>query len=160
MIGFTVLKTEFQQFINSWFSLNYDGQMTSKYFIKYTVLEVQNFKDILIQHMDSVKKSIAEIALYKRESRGIKSGKQDTSNRSRNDTDVDDANIRPSYDEEPMAKVQSTVEHNVSTNEQQHAEQPEFNNEGWVDQDAKQCHDKRPLLAQLNENKTTELLDN
>ncbi|GJU36618.1 ribonuclease H-like domain-containing protein [Tanacetum coccineum] len=93
------------------------------------------------------------------ESRGIKSRKQDTSNRSRNDTDVDNANIRHSYDEEPMAKVQSTVEHNVSTNEQQHAEQPEFNNEGWVDQDAKQCHDKRPLLAQLTENKTTELLD-
>ncbi|GKE78592.1 hypothetical protein Tco_1544712 [Tanacetum coccineum] len=47
---------------------------------------------------------------------GTESGKQDTSSRSRNDIDVDDANIRPSYDEEPMVEVQSTTEHNVSAN--------------------------------------------
>nr|GEY74577.1 hypothetical protein [Tanacetum cinerariifolium] len=41
------------------------------------------------------------------------------------------------------------------TNDQQHAEQPEFNNEGGVDQDAEQCHDKRPLLPSLTDNKTS-----
>ncbi|GJS58711.1 hypothetical protein Tco_0653495 [Tanacetum coccineum] len=30
-----------------------------------------------------------------------------------------------------------------------HTEQPEFNNEGKVDQNAEQCHDIRPLPAKL-----------
>ncbi|GJS91748.1 hypothetical protein Tco_0774384 [Tanacetum coccineum] len=162
MAAFRVLKTQFQQFIDSRFSLDYDGQMTSKYFLKYTRIEEQ-FHDTLIQHMEFVKKSIDErakesmtVGLMKdryrqkmemlirvvkaldasmvvTESRGTISGKQDTSSRSGNDTEYDDANIRPSYDEEPMATVQSTTEHNVSANEQQHAEQHEFNNEGGVD---------------------------
>ncbi|GKG54815.1 hypothetical protein Tco_0562802, partial [Tanacetum coccineum] len=38
------------------------------------------------------------------ESNGIESEVQDDSNRSGNDTDTDDAYIRPIYDEEPMAK--------------------------------------------------------
>nr|GEY49295.1 retrovirus-related Pol polyprotein from transposon TNT 1-94 [Tanacetum cinerariifolium] len=41
--------------------------MASKYFLEYTRLEVQNFKDISIQHMGSVKKSISERALHKHE---------------------------------------------------------------------------------------------
>nr|GEV21788.1 hypothetical protein [Tanacetum cinerariifolium] len=47
----------------------------------------------------------------------------------------------PIYDEEPMAEVQTTAEINVFATEQQHIEQPEFNNEGEVDQNAEQCHD-------------------
>nr|GEU57122.1 putative reverse transcriptase domain-containing protein [Tanacetum cinerariifolium] len=42
--------------------------------------------------------------------------------------------IKPIYDEEPMAKVQTTVEINVFATGQQHTEQPELNNEGEVDQ--------------------------
>ncbi|GKC79992.1 hypothetical protein Tco_1130766 [Tanacetum coccineum] len=38
---------------------------------------------------------------------------QDESSRSENDTDVDDAYIRPVYDEDPMAEIQLTVECNV-----------------------------------------------
>ncbi|GJW30690.1 retrovirus-related pol polyprotein from transposon TNT 1-94 [Tanacetum coccineum] len=44
-----------------------------------------------------------------------------------NDINADDVNIKPVYDEEPMAE------------------------------DAEQCHDTRPLLAKLTDNKTTEL---
>nr|GEU29989.1 hypothetical protein [Tanacetum cinerariifolium] len=44
------------------------------------------------------------------ESSGTKSKLQDDNSRSGNDTDADDADIRPIYDEEPMAKVQLTVE--------------------------------------------------
>ncbi|GJW36291.1 hypothetical protein Tco_0059211 [Tanacetum coccineum] len=36
-------------------------------------------------------------------------------------------------------------------------EQPEFNNEGKVDQNAEQCHDIRPLPAKLTDNMTTKL---
>nr|GEV08858.1 hypothetical protein [Tanacetum cinerariifolium] len=39
------------------------------------------------------------------ESNGTVSGKQDESSRSGNDTDTDDVDIRPIYDEEPMAEV-------------------------------------------------------
>ncbi|GKA20754.1 hypothetical protein Tco_0700743 [Tanacetum coccineum] len=107
MAAFRVLKTQFQQFINSQFSLDDDdGQMTSKYFLKYTRIE-------------------------------------DTHNRSGNDADADDADIKPVYDEEPMAKVQLTAECIDFANDQQHAEQPVFKNGGGVDQDAKQCHEKR-----------------
>ncbi|GJU13787.1 hypothetical protein Tco_1136183 [Tanacetum coccineum] len=50
----------------------------------------------------------------------------------------DTENIRPIYDEEPMAEVQTTAEINVFATGQQHTEQPEFNNEGEVDQNAEQ----------------------
>ncbi|GJZ93842.1 hypothetical protein Tco_0666045 [Tanacetum coccineum] len=66
---------------------------------------------------------------------------QDTSSRSGNDAHADDANIRPIYDEEPMAEVQTTAEINIFATGQQHTEHPEFNNEGKVDQNAEQCHD-------------------
>ncbi|GJS57520.1 hypothetical protein Tco_0652304 [Tanacetum coccineum] len=64
------------------------------------------------------------------ESNGTESKEQDTSSRSGNDAHVDDADIRPIYDEEPMAEVQMTADDNVSATGQQHTEQPEFINEG------------------------------
>ncbi|GJV25966.1 hypothetical protein Tco_1378661 [Tanacetum coccineum] len=57
----------------------------------------------------------------------IESKEQDTSSRSGNDAHVDDADIRPIYDEESMAE------------------------------NAEQCHDIRPLRAKLTDNMTTEL---
>ncbi|GKA32716.1 hypothetical protein Tco_0719083 [Tanacetum coccineum] len=138
--------------------------------------------------MESVKKSIDERALHKREydtrvnerqiqtteekadtskaldaslvdteSSGIKLKEQDTSSRSGNDKHADDADIRPIYDEESMAEVQTTTEINVFAIGQQHTEQPKFNNEGEVDQNAEQCHDTCPLLATLTDNQTTKL---
>ncbi|GJZ31921.1 hypothetical protein Tco_0576968 [Tanacetum coccineum] len=71
-----------------------------------------------------------DASLVNTESIGIESKEQDTSNRSRNDAHADDADIRPIYDEEPMAEVQATVEINVFATGQQHTKQPEFNNEG------------------------------
>nr|GFA29119.1 hypothetical protein [Tanacetum cinerariifolium] len=46
------------------------------------------------------------------ESSGTKSKVQDDNSRSGNDTDADDADIRPIYDEEPMAKVQLVLYYN------------------------------------------------
>ncbi|GJY09690.1 hypothetical protein Tco_0377875 [Tanacetum coccineum] len=86
-----------------------------------------------------------------------KSEKHDTSSSLGNDADTDDVDIKPIYDEEPMAKVQLTAENNVFATGQQHSKQPEFNNEGEVDQNVEQRHDKRPLSAKLTDNKTTEL---
>ncbi|GJV95635.1 hypothetical protein Tco_1547212 [Tanacetum coccineum] len=64
------------------------------------------------------------------ESNGTESKEQDTSSRSGNDAHVDDADIRPINNEEPMAEV---------------------------DQNAEQCHDIRPLPAKLTDDKTIEL---
>ncbi|GJX55384.1 hypothetical protein Tco_0285281 [Tanacetum coccineum] len=135
MAAFWVINRQFQKFINSQFTLDYDNQMADKYFVEYTRIEVTLFRETLLQHMTNVKKSIAERTRHQRqydrrvnkrqmqtqeskidliealdaslvfiESSGTKSGKQDTSSRSGNDTDTDDADIRPIYDEEPMTE--------------------------------------------------------
>ncbi|GJT95483.1 hypothetical protein Tco_1091001, partial [Tanacetum coccineum] len=114
----------------------YDSQMTETYFVEYTGLEVQHFRDTLLQHLGNVKKSIAERTRHQRQyerrvnkrqmqtqESKIDTGKaldadlvdtesirtdstvQDDSSRSGNDTDADDADIRPIYDEEPMAET-------------------------------------------------------
>ncbi|GJU58711.1 hypothetical protein Tco_1236477 [Tanacetum coccineum] len=100
---------------------------------------------------------VVDASLVNTESIGTESKEQDTSSRSGNDAHADDADIRPIYDEEPMAEVQTTAEINVFATGQQHTEQPEFNNEGEVDQNAEQCHDTCPLPAKLTDNQTTEL---
>ncbi|GJS19588.1 hypothetical protein Tco_0448220 [Tanacetum coccineum] len=164
--------------------------MTRNYFLQYTQLEILEFRDTLMQHMESVKKSIDERAQHKREydirmndrhmqtieenvdtskaldvslvdieSNGTESKEQDTSSRSRNDAHANDEDIKPIYDEEPMAKVQTTGEINVFTTGQQHTEQPKFNKEGEVDPYAEQYHDTCHLPARLTDNQTTELLN-
>ncbi|GJW45900.1 hypothetical protein Tco_0077546 [Tanacetum coccineum] len=72
-------------------------------------------------------------------SSGTESEVQDESSKSGNDTYTNDADIIPIYDEEPMVEVQLTVECNIFAIGQQHTEQPEFNNEGGVDQYIEQC---------------------
>ncbi|GJT84548.1 hypothetical protein Tco_1066265 [Tanacetum coccineum] len=118
--------------------------------------------------MAIVKKSIDDKSKHKTrvtaglvdtESSGTTLKEQDTSSRSGNDAHVDDADIRPIYDEEPMAEVQTTAKINIFATGQQHTEQPEFNNEGEVDQNAKQCHDTCPLPATLTDNQKTKLLN-
>nr|GEU78033.1 hypothetical protein [Tanacetum cinerariifolium] len=81
------------------------------------------------------------------ESSGTKSKERDTSIRSGMDAHTDDADIRPIYDEDPMAEIQTTSKINVFATGQQHTEQPEFNNEGKVDQNTVQCHDTCPFPA-------------
>ncbi|GJZ67861.1 hypothetical protein Tco_0631101 [Tanacetum coccineum] len=98
-----------------------------------------------------------DASLVDTESSGTTLKEQDTSSKSGNDAHADDADIRPIYDEEPMTEVQMTAKINVFAIGQQHTEQPEFNNEGEVDQNAKQCHDTCPLPATLTDNQTTEL---
>ncbi|GJT22617.1 hypothetical protein Tco_0892554 [Tanacetum coccineum] len=126
LANFKVLKTQFQMFIKSHIYLDDEYVvMTRNYFLQYTQLEIQEFCDTLIQHMESMQTTEEKI---------------DTSN-ALDASLVDTENIRPIYDEEPMDEVQSTAKINVFASGQQHTEQPEFNNEGEVDQNAEQCHD-------------------
>ncbi|GJS03687.1 hypothetical protein Tco_0320195 [Tanacetum coccineum] len=125
MSAFKVLQTQFQMFIKSWFYLDDEYvDMTRNKFLQYTRLDIPEFCDTLIQHMESVKKSIGERAQHKMEAK---------------------------------AEVQITADDNVSATGQQYTEQPEFINEGEVDQNTEQCHDTCPLPAKLTDDKTTEL---
>ncbi|GJW24524.1 hypothetical protein Tco_0038335 [Tanacetum coccineum] len=116
--------------------------------------DVETFTGIMFLNMNQLEKQLNNKDIQ--EIRSIAAFK-DTSNRSRNDAHADDADIRPIYDEEPMAEVQTTTEINVFATGQQHTEQPEFNNEGEVDQNAEQYHDTCPLPAKLTDNQTTKL---
>ncbi|GJW83377.1 hypothetical protein Tco_0156522 [Tanacetum coccineum] len=187
MIAFWVVNNQFQKFIDSKFTLDYDSQMTDTYFVEYTGIEVQHFRDTLLQHLGNVKKSVAERTRHQRQyerrvnkrqmqtqESKIDTGKaldanlvdtesirtdstvQDDSSRSGNDTDADDADIRPIYDEEPMAEVQLTAECNIFAIGQQHTEQPEIINEGRVDQYPETCQVKSPMLDSSPDNQTTE----
>ncbi|GJX69869.1 hypothetical protein Tco_0307040 [Tanacetum coccineum] len=159
MAAFKVLETQFHNFIKLQTYLDDEYVvMTRKYFLEYTQLEIREFRDTLIQHMEYVKKSIDKRALHKREydswvnerqmqttegevdtskaldasmvnteSSGTASREQDTNSRPWNDAHANDADIRPIYDEEPMAE------------------------------NAEQCHDTCPLSAKLTDNQTTEL---
>nr|GEW18485.1 hypothetical protein [Tanacetum cinerariifolium] len=121
---------------------------------------IPKFRDTLIQHLESVKKSIDERVQPKREYDSWVNERQMQTTEENVDTSkaldaslVDtESNIRPIYDEEPMAKVQTTFEINVFAIEQQHTKQPEFNNEGEVVQNAEECHDTCPLPAILTDN--------
>ncbi|GJX23805.1 hypothetical protein Tco_0228250 [Tanacetum coccineum] len=141
MAAFWVVNNQFQKFINSKFTLDYDSQMTDTYFVEYTGLEVQHFRDTLLQHLGNVKKSVAERTRHQRQyerrvnkrqmqtqESKIDTGKaldadlvdtesirtdstvQDDNSRSGNDTYADDADIRPIYDEEPMAEYPETCQ--------------------------------------------------
>ncbi|GKA92226.1 hypothetical protein Tco_0814151 [Tanacetum coccineum] len=187
MTAFWVINKHFQQFINSKFTLDYDSQMTDNYFVEYTGIEVQHFRDTLLQYLGNVKKSVAERTRHQRqyerrvnkghmhtqeskidtgkvvenslvimESNGTESEVQDNSSRSGNDTDADDADIRPIYDEEPMAEVQLTAEYNIFEIRQQHTEQPEIIVEGRVDQYPETFQVKSPMLDYSPDNQTTE----
>ncbi|GJX09989.1 hypothetical protein Tco_0199848 [Tanacetum coccineum] len=111
--------------------------------------KILEFGDTLIQHIESVKKSIDKRALHKRE--------YDSWVNERHIQTIAEKDIRPIYDEQPMAEVQTTAEINVFATGQQHTEQPKFNNEGEVNQNAEQCHDTCSLHAKLTDNQTTKL---
>ncbi|GKE59099.1 hypothetical protein Tco_1498284 [Tanacetum coccineum] len=90
------------------------------------------------------------------QSSGTESEVQDESNRPGNDTDTDDEDIRPIYNEEPMAEVQLTAECNIFATGQHHTEQPEIINERRVDQYTKQGQVKSRVLDLSFDKKTTE----
>nr|GEZ93219.1 hypothetical protein [Tanacetum cinerariifolium] len=155
MAAFNVRETQFQMFITLWIYLDDEYvAMTGSYFIQFTQHAILDFCDTLIQHLESVKKSIDERVQHKRDV--TESKEQDTYSRSGNNAHADDADIRPIYDEEPMTEVQTIAEINVFAIGQQHTEQPEFNNEGEVDHNAKECHDTCSLPAILTDNQTPE----
>ncbi|GKB34512.1 hypothetical protein Tco_0879454 [Tanacetum coccineum] len=67
MDSFKVVETRFQMFIKSRMYMDDEYVvMTRNYFLQYTQLAIPEFRDILIQHMEYVKKSIDERAKHKK----------------------------------------------------------------------------------------------
>ncbi|GJU96958.1 hypothetical protein Tco_1326229 [Tanacetum coccineum] len=139
MAAFKVLETQFQMFIKSRIYLDDEYViMTHNYFLQYTQLEIREFRDTLIQHMEYVKESIDKRAMHKREyDRRVNKRQMQITEEKVDASKALDARlfdteryIRPIYDEEPMTKVQTTAVINVLATGQQHTEQPEFNNDG------------------------------
>nr|GEV83653.1 hypothetical protein [Tanacetum cinerariifolium] len=150
MAAFNVLETQFQMFITNRDYLNDEYvAMTRNYFIQYTGQEIPEFCDTLIQHLESVKKTIDERVQLKREhdswvnERKMQTTEEkvDTSKASDASSVDPESNIRTIYDEEPIAEVQMTAEIDVFAIGQQHTKQPKFNNEGKVVQNAEEYHD-------------------
>ncbi|GJZ04677.1 hypothetical protein Tco_0537952, partial [Tanacetum coccineum] len=105
MKAFWVINRQFQQFIDSQFILDYDSQMTGKYFAEYTGIEYDrrvNKRQTQTQDSKVDTRKALDADLVVIESNRTESEVQDESSRSGNDTDTDDADIRPIYDEEPM----------------------------------------------------------
>ncbi|GJV72766.1 hypothetical protein Tco_1492761 [Tanacetum coccineum] len=138
MAAFKVLEIQFQMFIKSRIYLD------DEYVMQTTIEKVDASKAL-------------DASLVDTESSETKSKEQDTSSRSGNDAHADDADIRPIYDEETIAEVQTTAKINEFATGQQHTEQLEFNNKGEVDQNAEQCHDTCPFPAKLTDNQKTKL---
>ncbi|GJU76406.1 hypothetical protein Tco_1273476 [Tanacetum coccineum] len=60
MTAFWVVNNQFQKFIDSKFTLDYDSQMTDTYFVEYTGNPSSHFRDTLLQHLGNFKKSLLE----------------------------------------------------------------------------------------------------
>ncbi|GKF41751.1 hypothetical protein Tco_0125093, partial [Tanacetum coccineum] len=107
MAAFWVINRQFQKFIDSQFTLDYDSQMTDKYFVEYTRIEYDrrvNKRQMQTQESKIDTGKAVDDDLVVTERNRTESEVQDDNNRSGNDTNVDDADIRPIYDEEPMAE--------------------------------------------------------
>ncbi|GKD01393.1 hypothetical protein Tco_1171667 [Tanacetum coccineum] len=149
---------------NSCFEKEYSNSETAssksvkeyKYFVEYTRIEVKHFRDTLLQHMGNVKKSVAERTHHQRQYDRRVNKRQVQTQESGNDTDADDADTRPIFDEEPMTEIQLTAECNIFAIRQQHTEQLEITNKGRVDQYPEQCQVKSPMLDSSPNNQTTD----
>ncbi|GJR48419.1 hypothetical protein Tco_1316522 [Tanacetum coccineum] len=92
---------------------------------------VRQFRDSLIQHIKSVKKSIDERSQLKLQ--GAKSDEHITSSSlGTYITQVMDADIRPVNNQVPSAEVHLTAPYNVLANEQQHIDQSEPNYDTYL----------------------------
>ncbi|GJT84793.1 hypothetical protein Tco_1066510 [Tanacetum coccineum] len=141
MASFKVLETQFQMFIKS--QIDLDDEFVVMTHLRDTEGKIDTSKAL-------------DASLVNTESIRTESKEQDTSSRSGNDAHADDADIRPIYDEEPMAEVQTTAKINVFA-----IDNIILSNLNSIikesDQNAEQCHETCPLPAKLTDKKTIEL---
>ncbi|GJV92912.1 hypothetical protein Tco_1540725 [Tanacetum coccineum] len=149
MAAFWVIDNQFQKFIDWQDFVDYDSQMTEKFFAEYTGIKYErrvNNRQMHTQEskidsgstLDVVSSQALDADLVVMESNGTESGMHDTSSSSGNYiTHVVDANIRPVNDQMPFAEVDSNTSPG-STNMSHRG--------GEIDQDIEHGQVKNPLL--------------
>ncbi|GJU11727.1 hypothetical protein Tco_1134123 [Tanacetum coccineum] len=158
MVVFKVLEAQFQMFIKSWIYLDDEYVvMTRNYFLQYTQLEIPEFRDTLIQHMESVQKSIDERAQHKREYDSWVNERHIQTTEERVDTSK--ALYASLVDKESSGT--ESKEHDTSnrSGNDAHADDADIKpiyDEEPKDENAEQCHDTCPLPAKLTDNQITE----
>ncbi|GJV63044.1 hypothetical protein Tco_1473872 [Tanacetum coccineum] len=130
--AFRVLMNQFQTFINFRYCFDdFEGAMICKSFLENTRTEIQQFRDTLIQLMESSKEgkvdssTALDAGLVVTESNETESERHVSSSRSGKDTHAEHADINSVNDKQPLAEVQLTVQHDTLANEQQHSVQSE-----------------------------------
>ncbi|GJZ31920.1 hypothetical protein Tco_0576967 [Tanacetum coccineum] len=159
MASFKVLETQFQMFIKSRMYMDDEYVvMTRNYFLQYTQLEIPEFRDTLIQHMESVKKSIDERALHKREyDIWVNERQMQTTKDKVDSSKALDASLVDIESSGTALKEQDT---NSRLGNDAHADDANIRpiyDEDPMDENVEQCHDTCPLPANVNDNQTTEL---
>ncbi|GJY85215.1 hypothetical protein Tco_0499241 [Tanacetum coccineum] len=168
--SFRVLMEQFQTFINfRYYFDDFDGAMIRKSFLEYTRTEIQQFRDTLIQHMESVKKSIDERAQHKRENNRrvndrvmqSKEGKVDSSKAldaglvvtESNETESERhvSSSRSGKDTHVEDADINSVDSNTTPNSTNMCHRREE-----IDQNAEKCQVSCPLLDPSFDNMTTE----
>ncbi|GKA09796.1 hypothetical protein Tco_0689229 [Tanacetum coccineum] len=122
---------------------------------------IPEFRDTLIQHMESVKKSIDKRAHHNREYNSRVNERHMHTTKEKVDTSkaLDASLISDPYMMKSQWLRYKRLLKSISfAIEQQHAEQPEFNNKGEVDQNAEQCHDTFDVNNDLSKPVTTHYL--
>ncbi|GJR59106.1 hypothetical protein Tco_1501268 [Tanacetum coccineum] len=155
MSAFKVLQTQFQMFIKSRFYLDDEYVGHDAHFLQYLTHKSRQQRKRLIRVMHWMHWMLVQLSL-KAMGQNQKSRIQAA--------DQGMMHMLMMQKSDPyMMKSHGlsimTTDDNVSATGQQHTEQPEFINEGEVDQNAEQCHDICPLPAKLTDNMTTELSD-
>nr|GEW53894.1 hypothetical protein [Tanacetum cinerariifolium] len=129
--GYTLLKTQFQLFINfRYYFDDFDGTMICKsiderelHKREYDIRRNARLMQSKVGNVDSSK--ALNVGLIVRESSETKSKRHVSSSISENDTHTDDADINSLKNKQPMVKVKLSAEHNILANEQQHSVQSE-----------------------------------
>ncbi|GJT24433.1 hypothetical protein Tco_0894370 [Tanacetum coccineum] len=162
MSAFKVLQTQFQMFIKSRFYLDDEYvDMTRNKFLQYTRLDIPEFRDTLIQHMESVKKSIGERAQHKMEyeSRVNERQIQTTEEMTTTSNALDALNASSVIIESngTESKEQDTSSRSGNDAHVDNADIRLIYNEEPFAENAEQCYDTCPLPAKLIDDKTIEL---
>nr|GEU32995.1 hypothetical protein [Tanacetum cinerariifolium] len=125
--------------------------MTDKYFVEYTGIEVKHFRDTLLQHMDNVKKSVAERTRVNKRHMQMQESKIDTGK-----AVDDDLVVTESSGIEQKCKM-TTVDHGMIQMLMMQISDPYMMKSQWprVDQYPEQCQVKSPMPDSSPDNQTT-----
>ncbi|GKE70604.1 hypothetical protein Tco_1528676 [Tanacetum coccineum] len=151
---FWVINRQFQNFIDSKFTLDYDSQMSNKYFVEYTGIEVKHFGDTLLQHMGNVKKSVAERTRRQRQyDRRVNKRHMQTQE---SKVDAGKYWMLIWLTQKALGQTQQCK---MKTTGQQHTEQPEIINEGQHGQILNETSNKAKIEKEIDvlETMNTEL---